>query len=123
MEKNWAPFVIGDHLFAHRWLDDPSGDSQVLEIDAMNGNVVNSSVCPGAGAALRSALGLTDADYAVKLSGGTNAERLEDGSYVGIGHSMRDFGSDRRVYAMFGYVFDGQCERALRRLGVYTQFV
>ena len=60
-------------------------------------------------------MGLTDADYAVKLSGGTNAERLEDGSYVGIGHSMRDFGSDRRVYAMFGYVFDGFAPFCLRK--------
>ena len=76
-------------------------------------------MCRGAGAALRRALG---ADASVSISGGTNAARLDEGRYIGVGHTMRQLGEGKRIYAMFAYTFAPIRPFCLREMTKEFQF-
>ena len=95
---DWAPFLYDDVLYAHTQLNE--GDAVTLRLGDLH-----SYNCPGAGKALRKALGgATPLFDSVRIEPGSNAV-LVDNEYVAVGKTVRHFGHEVQLKALFAYAF------------------
>ena len=98
---DWAPFLYDDTLYAHTQLNED--DAVTLRLGDLH-----SYNCPGAGKALRKALGgATPLFDSVRVEPGSNAI-LVNNEYVAIGKTVRHLGHEVQLKALFAYAFEAK---------------